>query len=349
MTFKYAFIVFLLTISSLSNAQNVNVELKNTGSVLEVWITPTANYTGLVGTVFTISWNTSYNVDLSAETSNVSTIPVGVSGGGSTLTSGSKKYRTYSASASSSTALTNGTTLKIMSVPVVASGSPTTAQFSISNDAYTTANNFNYYFDVGGVNHTGTPSSSAANVVLPLELTLFSGNTEGGYNYLHWVTQSERDLAQFILERSFDGQSSWRVIGSPIKAVGNSSIEQTYAATDAQPFALAYYRLKALDLDGTIRISKVISLRQPSSKTWVVKIAPNPVLGWLNFEFETDDAPVLTAKITDTNGRVVLQETINGHIGVNRPSFNLSNIPVGLYTLTLSSATQTTVQQFIKQ
>ena len=358
MKLKYLVITFLLAWTYASNAQNVDIQLRNTGSVLEVWITPKANYNALVSSVvFTISWAATYNLDLGAAGTETvyapSTLPLQVSGNiaQTTISNGSRKYRVYtSGGAGSSITLTNNVALKIMSVPIVSTGNNSTVQISIDNDAFINTNNFNYYFETSGTTDiTGTTSSTVTAITLPLELTTFSGNTEGSSNRLNWTTKAERHVAQFTIERSFDGQNDWQTLGLPIKAVGNSSTTQAYSFLDNKPFELGYYRLKTLDFDGKTTFLSIISIQRPTAKRQTIKLSPNPTTNWLNLEFDSREAAAFTATIVDIQGRIVLKTAINGQIGLNYSALNVAQLPSGLYNLTLSSVHQKTTKQFIKQ
>ena len=353
MTIKYFILLLFCGLSRTAAAQCsggcMNIELKNTGNTLEAWLTPQANYTAVAvsGLRFTISWSASYNANLGTATALVATIPLGQSNG--PTTSNSKVYVTYSANSFATMNFTNGTAIKVLTVPVSLPTNVPMGSFNVTNDAYISSNNLDYYAELGGADKTGNTTSSVTAITLPLELATFSGNTEGSANRLNWTTKAERHVAQFTIERSFDGQNDWQTLGLPIKAVGNSSNTQTYTFLDNKPFELGYYRLKTLDFDGKTTLSNIISIQRPTEKRQTIKLSPNPTSNWLNLEFDSREVAAFTATIVDVQGRILSKTVINGQIGLNYSALNVAQLPAGLYTLILSNTKQRTTKQFIKQ
>jgi hypothetical protein len=90
---------------------------------------------------------------------------------------------------------------------------------------------------------------------LPVELVHFSGVCDGGRVTLTWVTASEQNTDAFIIERSTDN-INYAAIGT-VAAAGHSSAMVHYSFVDEAPPALAYYRLKQMDLDGRSNIGPV--------------------------------------------------------------------------------------------
>ena len=176
----------------------------------------------------------------------------------------------------------------------------------------------------------------AVTSTLPVELLRFSGkNTEGG-NLLTWTTAEEKNVRDFDIERSLDGQLFIKI--GTVKAKGSSSnytlIDPTTAAN------VHYYRLKINDLNGTADYSKVITLSNSSKNQ--LKVYPSVTRQFLTVETteETDfqvynllGQQVLTGKISDTPPL-----WIGGLLDV-------SAFPQGTYILKVG----TQVAKFVKQ
>lgn len=94
-----------------------------------------------------------------------------------------------------------------------------------------------------------TVSANCPIVVLPVELSSFSGrNTKKG-NLIMWSTDSERDASHFIIERSTDAKN-WENIHYE-NAVGNSTNTMNYSfVDDSYDRSINYYRLNQFDIDG---------------------------------------------------------------------------------------------------
>ncbi|RZS95770.1 T9SS type A sorting domain-containing protein [Cecembia calidifontis] len=98
---------------------------------------------------------------------------------------------------------------------------------------------------------------------------------------LKWSTVKEWESSHFEIERSIAGVESFEVIGH-VKSLGYSDKPTTYHFTDHQiPFGSQrlYYRIKQVDLDGTVDYSKTIlaenKTESTTSNNW--QVFPNPM------------------------------------------------------------------------
>lgn len=108
-------------------------------------------------------------------------------------------------------------------------------------------------------------------VILPVELTDFSGVDKFGRNVLNWTTASEHQNDYFFLERSSD-LKEWEMIGK-VSGAGDSEVEQHYAFLDTEySKGINYYRLSQVDYNGGIRKFKTISIDNTSSARTVLKV-----------------------------------------------------------------------------
>ena len=172
-----------------------------------------------------------------------------------------------------------------------------------------------YDLNVGGTYFPGT-NPVFSFVALPVELSQFDANTEGGKNNLTWRTESEKDNSHFDIERSTDG-TTFRNIG---QVKGNNK-PSSYQYTDAAPFTTSYYRLKQVDNDGKFAYSKVVSIVQ-TSKSKGLTIYPNPVSSHLTIE----NTEGVNFQILNLLGQQVLAGKATQQIDVSR-------LPQGTYVL----------------
>src|SRR5699024_6541194 len=92
---------------------------------------------------------------------------------------------------------------------------------------------------------------------LPVRLISFSGVVSSNEVKLTWEVADEEQSREYRIERSANG-SEWSQIGT-VTEDGKS----VYTYTDHSPLdALAYYRLKPVDIDGGFKYSSVISVSQ---------------------------------------------------------------------------------------
>jgi Secretion system C-terminal sorting domain len=328
-----AILLITTQIASSLHAQNVDIQLRNTGATLEVWLIPKANYTGIVSNLtFAISWNTAYNVDLAAagaETVHVPTIPIQVSGNATqtSMVNGTRKYRVYaSGGGASSISLTNNAAFKIMSVPVPRTSTTLTGAFSISNDAFITDNFWNYYLEIGGNDYTGNTSSIATSVPIPLELIAFKAIEKDKVAYLTWKTASEIDFSHFDVQRSADAQN-WTTIST----VKGGNTEGGYSLTDADAFnksATALYRLKMVNTDETFKYSQVQSIQRIDGFS-SLKLYPNPAHNEIQITMDAANNGLQSVDIIDAMGKV-WQHHVNSQ---NSQTLNVATLNSGVYFL----------------
>ncbi|MGV3539466.1 MAG: hypothetical protein ACO1OQ_06615, partial [Rufibacter sp.] len=113
---------------------------------------------------------------------------------------------------------------------------------------------------------------------LPVTLTSFTSASQTSQVVLTWITASEKDNKEFVVERSTDA-----VNFAPIETIagnGTTTTLQHYTFKDAAPVAgISYYRLKQIDFDGAFEYSKVISAKVQATQPAKLKLAsvyPNP-------------------------------------------------------------------------
>lgn len=136
-------------------------------------------------------------------------------------------------------------------------------------------NNFKFRLNDGvGVMQIGNLLMRDISGVLPVTLLNFTAKPEGDRVQLAWATTMERDADRFVVERSAD-LGEYVMVGQ-ITAKGTTDERQYYGLTDLNPQpGVNYYRLKQIDLDGTVHefkpVSAIIRLDDP-----MVAVAPNP-------------------------------------------------------------------------
>jgi Concanavalin A-like lectin/glucanases superfamily/PKD domain/Putative metal-binding motif/CARDB/Fibronectin type III domain len=151
------------------------------------------------------------------------------------------------------------------------------------------------------------------NAVLPIELVNFNGTNEGAINKLTWTTANEINNKAFGIERSEEGKTFFNI--SQIPAANKPNTYQFY---DYQPFPTTYYRLRQIDMDGTERLSNIVSVSMNGKDK--LKVYPSPVFDILIVETEEKG----DFKILNTLG----QQVLSGKVA---PTVDVSSLPQGTY------------------
>lgn len=96
-------------------------------------------------------------------------------------------------------------------------------------------------------------------VVLPIELYSFTGEVVNKKSLLNWSTLSEYNFSHFDVYHSSDLNSFYKI--GTVAATGNSTFRQDYRLTHSSPLpGVNYYRLVAIDSDGSTRNHGIIAL-----------------------------------------------------------------------------------------
>ncbi|MEP6513032.1 MAG: T9SS type A sorting domain-containing protein [Parafilimonas sp.] len=180
---------------------------------------------------------------------------------------------------------------------------------------------------------------------LPLTLASFTATLKDKVVELNWVTLTESNTKNFVVQRSSDG-INFENIGT-VNAVGNSTQKTSYQFPDASAFnagaAKFYYRLQMVDKDGSFTYSKIATAEFINRV--IVKISPNPVKDILKIE-GLNSSTSTTLMITDISGRVVAQINITAETY----SWNIQRLPSGIYYLMVTENNkQAAAIKFIKQ
>ena len=148
--------------------------------------------------------------------------------------------------------------------------------WAIYNGGLSSTNTINNILTALGLTNfsvfTGTDNTNP----LPVNLLSFTGNIRNNDAILNWQTASERNTAEFVLERSLNTTNFERV--TSIRAAKNSNSLKKYNYIDADVFNRnnsAYYRLKMIDVDGKFTYSNVVALNKGTTVS-TPTVYPNP-------------------------------------------------------------------------
>ncbi len=174
---------------------------------------------------------------------------------------------------------------------------------------------------------------------LPVELIDFTGQAVGEAVHLNWSTASERNSDYFLLERSTDSRT-FEPLGQ-VPARGNSAIQVDYQYIDPSPRAgLNYYRLRQVDLDGSVNFSEVIAVRRLRND-W--QVHPTFINGDRNrVQVEGPSENSLQIELVNIHG----QQLARWEVVDPQSPLQLPDLPNGIYLLQFQQNSQ--IQQVEK-
>jgi len=177
---------------------------------------------------------------------------------------------------------------------------------------------------------------------LPLNLISFNASIINGTVKAWWSTSNEVNTASFEVERSIDGRNFVTVAQ---KAAKNVSGINTYEALDATPLSgLAYYRLKMIDKDGTVKYSQLVKLRNKT--TTKLEVFPNPTNGALSIS-HSKASNGAAIRIFTLEGKLV--KSINAQRDAVQTAINIAELVNGNYQIVFENNGERSVTKIVKQ
>lgn len=224
-------------------------------------------------------------------------------------------------------------------------------------------NNLKIYKLVGGswgmINSTGNPTENWVEATgiepngifaiadpndnpIPVELTSFNALTNERNVTLSWITATESNNLGFEIERavsSINQNLEWTKIGF-VQSSGNSTVANSYSFIDMNLQPAQYlYRLKVVDLDGSISYSNIINVDVNAPANYLLsQNYPNPFNPSTTIHFEVPTRSFISIKIYDAIGneiRTLVNE--EKEAGMYEVSFNASDLTSGIYFYSLNS------------
>lgn len=187
---------------------------------------------------------------------------------------------------------------------------------------------------------TGFSPFAVANISgpLPVSLVSFSGFRDGIRNQLRWTTATEINNRGFEVQRSTDGLN-YVTIGfvNSTALNGNSSSAINYDFTDnTLSGSRQYYRLRQVDLGGTMKLSQVLLIRDTRvSGKGIEALYPNPAKDWINLLITATVREKVTLMLLDQSGKQLLQRVMQVESGSNSLTIPVSQLPAGTYIVKL--------------
>jgi hypothetical protein len=173
---------------------------------------------------------------------------------------------------------------------------------------------------------------------LPVELKSFNVYAVNNLVSINWVTASEKNNLGFEIEKRIDSQQ-WEKI-SFIPASGTSSEQKIYnyefAATSS---GLHFFRLKQIDLDGSVSYSDEIQvdIELIPNKLVLYGNYPNPFNPTTSIEFSVPRNGIAKLSVYNSIGECIA-DLFNGNVKAQQTysiKFNASPFPSGVYITTL--------------
>ena len=190
---------------------------------------------------------------------------------------------------------------------------------------------------------------------LPVVLSAFGGQATSAGNRLSWTTAQELKSASFVVEASADGTTFAAV--AELAAAGTSTIAHNYeyfdASATAQTASRRYYRLRQVDLDGTLNYSPVVTLSRTAAAAGTAPATaesyPNPFTNQLSVALPgTIEPQATTVTLFSLAGRPVFATKL-ALSAAPQALAGLPELPAGVYVLRLATAGGSISRKVVRQ
>ncbi|HEY6907409.1 MAG TPA: T9SS type A sorting domain-containing protein, partial [Ignavibacteriaceae bacterium] len=181
------------------------------------------------------------------------------------------------------------------------------------------------------------PNGELGNIIVPVELSSFTGVQDGSNITLNWCTATELNNHGFEVQRFHN--NVWENIGF-VPGNGTSSNPHTYSFTDGNLSAGSYgYRLNQIDNNGTYKYYNLAEsfTVQPADYS-ISQNYPNPFNPTTIIKYSLPEKNMVTIRIYNVLGSEVA--TLVNEVkpaGEYEVNYDASNLSSGVYYYTISS------------
>lgn len=186
----------------------------------------------------------------------------------------------------------------------------------------------------------------APSVIVPVKFEYFTGALKENAGLLKWKTSFEEAIKTFVIEKSFNGRDF-----AAFKSVapGNISGSTYYLTDNALAGGNNFYRLKVINLDGTIDYSAIVRINYTKGALSNWYISPNPASGNASVIYKSNTSKVIFMKVTDAAGKLISSSTYSIRSGTNKLNIPSAKLSSGMYVINLVSGDTKETAVFVKQ
>ncbi len=174
-------------------------------------------------------------------------------------------------------------------------------------------------------------------VILPIRWNFFTVSLTNQLPSLQWGAEQDNGTL-FEIERSYDG-INFSSIHSFVAVNAENKFSYNDNSVNASA-AIAYYRIRAVEPTGAVKISETRSVRFSMQSNLKVQASPNPFNNNFTLSFKAERSEKLTLRVINLAGQQQFAKTITASNGFNSISVaEAANLSRGLYLVQLTNET----------
>ena len=184
--------------------------------------------------------------------------------------------------------------------------------------------------------------------IVPLTLTALTATYNNGVTNLSWGTEQESNTGYFVVEHSTDGVNFNSI--STLLAAGYSNRTITYRFADNKSKAgQNFYRIKAMDKDGSYQYSNIASVNVKLKGLFVTAVYPSPFSDKINISVSSENNSNASVSLFDYTGKKIASQNAVISKGVTILSLeNLGRLSGGIYMVKVQAGDVTLIQKVVK-
>ncbi len=177
-------------------------------------------------------------------------------------------------------------------------------------------------------------------VIMPVKSIYLQTKTINGQVLVQWKTINELNAKSFTIQHSTNGVDFTDI--NTKEAMGSGS--NNYSLTDKLPTgSINYYRIEAVDKDGSFTYSNVALLTTYDSRLTTFTVVPNPVRDVVTIK----GSHISLVQVIDNMGKVISNTSLKD---ATNPTLSVSGLAAGNYLLHLKTTTgEQQVVKFVKE
>jgi hypothetical protein len=179
--------------------------------------------------------------------------------------------------------------------------------------------------------------------MLPIVLKDFKASLSGGQVNLDWLVENNEDGDYFEVQKSGDGNQ----FGTFTTIFANNH-NTKYSASDNANSMVTYYRLRIVNLDGTVSFSKVVAIKT-SVQSSALQVRGTTIGQVLTFTYDTPETFQTQVQVYSLNGAKVQAANMSMNKGEGQYSLDISKLSAGMYVISVAQGNARQAVKFIKR
>ena len=168
-------------------------------------------------------------------------------------------------------------------------------------------------------------------VVLPMKFLSVNGKRNGAQVFINWEVINDKNVMNYIIERSNNGSDFFTVGIISNKPVNGEISKYNFSDASAGNNATTFYRIKAQEADGQKTFSTLVTVKTFLAEG-TLDISPVPADGYSMIRWVSGAKGNLTITLFDVAGHAVLSRQYRLKTGMNEMRLtNLETLPAGVY------------------